>query len=84
MFTRATRLRFGGADDTLALLSAGFAELRAAVDAVDGGRDVDTLTEVLWAALHGLASLGSNDRLRPSRETDRIELLVAVLSGARS
>jgi AcrR family transcriptional regulator len=83
MFTRATRLRFG-ADDTPAPVSAGFAELRAAVDAVAGGRDVDTLTEVLWAALHGLASLGSNDRLRPGRETDRIQLLVAVFSGAGS
>ena len=83
MFTRATRLRFG-ADDTPASLSAGFAELRAAVDAVAGVRDVDTLTEVLWAALHGLASLGSNDRLRPGSENDRIQLLVAVFSVAGS
>ena len=76
MFTRATRLRFGGTDDTPAALRAGFAELRAAVAAVAGGRDVETLTEVLWAALHGLATLARNDRLRPGRDTDRIELLV--------
>jgi len=76
MFTRATRLRFG-ASDTPAPLSAAFAELREAVDTVAGGRDVDTLTEVLWAALHGLTTLARNDRLRPGRDTDRIQLLVA-------
>ncbi len=76
MFTRATRLRFGGTEDTPAALTAGFAELRAAVTASTGGRDVETLTEVLWAALHGLATLDRNDRLRPGRDTDRIELLV--------
>ena len=78
MFTRATRLRFGAAD-TPEPLSAGFAELREAVAAVVGGPDVDTLTEVLWAALHGLTTLSRNERLRPGRDTDRIELLVAQL-----
>jgi AcrR family transcriptional regulator len=84
MFTRATRLRFGGAEDTPAALSAGFAELRATVASVAGGRDVDTLTEVLWAALHGLTMLGRSDRLRPGRETDRIQLLVAEFYDAGS
>jgi AcrR family transcriptional regulator len=78
MFTRATRLRFG-AEDTPAPLSAGFAELRAAVTSVASGRDVDTLTEVLWAALHGLTMLGRSDRLRPGREPDRIQLLLAMI-----
>ena len=41
------------------------------------GADVDTLTEVLWAALHGLTTLGRDDRLRPSHDTERMELLVA-------
>jgi AcrR family transcriptional regulator len=76
MFTRATRLRFG-AEDTPAPLSAAFAELRAAVASAVGGQDVDTLTEVLWAALHGLTTLGHHDRLRPGHQTERIELLVA-------
>jgi AcrR family transcriptional regulator len=81
MFTRATRLRFA-TDDTPAPLRAAFAELRAAVATVAGGRDVDTLTEVLWAALHGLTTLGRSDRLRPGRDTDRIELLVAQFRAA--
>jgi AcrR family transcriptional regulator len=83
MFTRATRLRFG-AEDTPVPMSAGFAELREAVASVAGGRDVDTLTEVLWAALHGLIMLGRNGRLRPGRETDRIQLLVAEFYDAGS
>ena len=77
MFTRATRLRFEGTPDTPAPLSSAFAELREAVDTVAGGRDVDTLTEVLWAGLHGLTTLARHDRLRPGRDTDRIQLLVA-------
>jgi AcrR family transcriptional regulator len=76
MFTGATRLRFG-AEDTPVQLSAAFAELREAVARVTGGRDADTLTELLWAALHGLTTLGRNDRLRPGRDTERITLLVA-------
>ena len=76
MFTRATRLRFG-VRDIAAPLSAAYAELRAAVATIAGERDVDTLTEVLWAALHGLTTLGRNDRLRPGHDTDRINLLVA-------
>jgi hypothetical protein len=83
MFTRATRLRFG-ASDTPTPLAAAFAELREAVDTVAGGRDVDTLTEVLWAGLHGLATLARNDRLRPGRDTDRIQLLVAQFDDAGS
>ena len=83
MFTRATRLPFS-AEDAPVQLSAAFAELREAVARVAGGRDVDTLTEVLWAALHGLTTLGHNDRLRPGRETERTELLVAQFYDASS
>ena len=83
MFTRATQLRFG-TEDTPVELSAGFAELREAVTGVAGGRDVDTLTEVLWAALHGLTTLGRDGRLRPSHDTERIELLVAQFYDASS
>ena len=77
MFTRATRLRFGGTEDTPVQLRAGFAELREAVANVAGVRDVDTLTEVLWAGLHGLTTLERSNRLRPGRDTERLELLVA-------
>lgn len=81
MFTRATRLRFG-ADDTAAPLSTAYAELRAAVATIAGERDLDTLTEVLWAALHGLATLSRSDRLRTGHDTERIDLLVAQFRAA--
>ena len=81
MFTRATRLRFG-TEDTPAPARAAFAELRDAVAALAGVPDVDTLTEVLWAALHGLTTLARGDRLRPGHDTDRIELLVAQFRAA--
>jgi AcrR family transcriptional regulator len=83
MFTRATRLRFA-AEDTAAPLSAAFAELRAAAATIAGERDVDTLTEVLWAALHGLTTLSRNGRLRPGHSIDRIDLLVAQFRAAGS
>ena len=76
MFSRGTRLPFGGPDAPVPLTDA-FAELRAATTIIAGERDVDTLTELLWAALHGLVTLDGNARLRPDHRRDRIELLIA-------
>ena len=80
MFIRATKLRFA-ADDTPAPLVAAFAELRDGIATVAHGRDVDTLTELLWAALHGLITLARGGRLRPEYEAERVELLAAQFSG---
>jgi AcrR family transcriptional regulator len=78
MFSRATRLHFGpGSPEPL---QAAFGELRAAVATITYEQDIDTLTEVLWAGLHGLATLSRSDRLRPGRDDERIELLVAKFS----
>jgi hypothetical protein len=82
MIVRATRLRFA-ADDTPAPLAAAFAQLREVVATV-ASQDVETLTEVVWAALHGLTTLARNDRLRPGRDADRIGLLVAQFAHAGS
>lgn len=79
MFIRATTLHFAAADTPPELIAA-FAELRAAVDLVAGTRDVDTLTEVFWAALHGLVTLNRGGRLRPEYEAARIDLLIAEFS----
>jgi AcrR family transcriptional regulator len=83
MFTRPTRLHFG-AEETPTPLHEAFSELREAVATVATARDVDTLTEVLWAALHGLAMLGRNNRIRPGHDADRIEVLVAQFRTAGS
>jgi WHG domain-containing protein len=61
-------------------LSAGFAELRAVVAAVAHDHDVDTRTEVFWAALHGLITLTRSGRLRVGRDSDRLDHLVAEFS----
>jgi AcrR family transcriptional regulator len=76
MFTRSTTLHFA-ADDTPPELHAAFTELRNGVAALAVHQDADTLTEVLWSALHGLVTLTRNHRLRPSHDADRVELLVA-------
>lgn len=80
MFTRATTLPFA-ASDTPAELTEAFAELRAAVDPVAGARDTDTLTEVVWAALHGLVSLDRSARLRPDHHAARVDILINGLCG---
>ena len=77
MFTRQSRLPFG-ADDRPAALSASYGEIRAAVEPVAAGRDVETLTEVLWAGMHGLVTLGRGGRLRPGIDDERLALLVAT------
>jgi hypothetical protein len=80
MFTRPTRLHFAAAD-TPVEMSAGFAELRQAVAPLAGDRDVDTLTEVVWAGLHGLTTLERSERLRPGLDAERIALLVSHFAG---
>jgi AcrR family transcriptional regulator len=80
MFTRTTTLHFG-AEDTPPPLTAAFAELRHAVGLVADQQDADTLTEVLWAALHGLVTLGRTGRVRPGYDSDRLQLLVEQFTG---
>jgi AcrR family transcriptional regulator len=80
MFTRATALRFAD-EDTPSELTAAFAELLHAVDAVADDKDTDSLTEVLWAALHGLVTLGGAGRLRPDHDAQRVRLLVEQFTG---
>jgi AcrR family transcriptional regulator len=82
MFARATTLRFA-AKDTPAALTAAFAELREAVGLVGDRQDADTLTEVLWAALHGLVTLGRSGRLRPGFDSERLQLLVNQFTSRR-
>ena len=82
MFTRATALRFA-AQDTPPELAAGFAELKQAVGLVADEQDADTLTEVVFAALHGLVTLSRAGRLRPGYDAERLQLLVDQFAGGR-
>ena len=79
MFSGRTTLRFA-ADDSPSELVDAFEGLRQAVSAVANEADLDTrdtLTEVFWAALHGLATLGRGGRLRPDYGRERVDLLIA-------
>jgi len=82
MFTRATTLRFA-AQDTPPQLTAAFAELHQAVGVIAGEQDADALTEVFWAALHGLVTLSRAGRLRPGYDSDRLQLLVNQFTSSR-
>jgi AcrR family transcriptional regulator len=83
MFSRATRLRFA-AEDTPAPLRNAFAELCASVATLAAAPDVATMTEVVWAALHGLATLALNGRLRPDHAADRLAVLISRFRPADS
>jgi AcrR family transcriptional regulator len=82
MFARATTLRFA-AEDGPPQLTAGFAELRQAVGLVGDEQDADALTEVFWAALHGLVTLSGAGRLRPGYDSERLQLLVKQFTSRR-
>jgi AcrR family transcriptional regulator len=75
MFTRATALRFA-AEDTPLELTSSFDELRQAVGRFTDEGNADSLTEVFWAALHGLVVLSRAGRLRPDYEAQRVQLLI--------
>jgi hypothetical protein len=83
MFTRSTTLRFAAAETPQPVLAA-FAELREVIKAINDDQDVDTLTEVLWAALHGLITLTRGGRLREGYDSDRVEILIAGFCGRLS
>jgi hypothetical protein len=68
--------------DTPAPLHEAFAELRQALAPFARARDVDTLAEVVWGALHGLATLSRSHRLRPDHTEQRLNLLVRTATTA--
>lgn len=80
MFVRTNDLPFATEDAPEPMVAA-FAELRDALLApLAGGRDLDTLAEVTWSAMHGLAHLTRTGRLRPDHARQRVALLVAQLT----
>jgi len=80
MFTLSTELPFGRPEAPRELQAA-FAELREAVTPLAGGRDPDTLAEVAWSGLHGVATLTRARRLRPDFHQARLTMLVYQLAG---
>ncbi len=82
MFTLRVDLTFAKSD-TPAPLHAAFIELREALAPLAGDLDVETFTEVVWSALHGLATLSRAGRLRPAFYDQRLATLVEQLGTAR-
>jgi AcrR family transcriptional regulator len=82
MFTLATDLPFGRPEAPAQLHDA-FDEIRKAVEPLAGSRDPETLTEVVWSSMHGLASLAHAGRLRPDFHDRRMAILVDLLTSGR-
>jgi AcrR family transcriptional regulator len=81
MFSLATDLPFSR-PEAPEELHAGFEELRESVTPLAGDRDPDTLTEVVWSALHGLATLTRAGRLRPDYHEARVAVMIDHLGAA--
>jgi AcrR family transcriptional regulator len=79
MFVQRTDLPFG-TGEAPAELHAAFAEILTALTPLAGGRDVETLGEVLWSALHGLTSLTRGRRIRAADHQARLDLLLRQLT----
>ncbi|ASR33657.1 TetR family transcriptional regulator [Prauserella marina] len=77
MFLQQLDIPFG-TSETPQELRAGFDELLAALEPVAGDRDLDTLAEVFWSAIHGFATLMLGARLRPDLREARMNLLLDV------
>jgi AcrR family transcriptional regulator len=73
MFVLSSELAFGE-PDTLTPLRSAFAEFTAVVTPLAGDSDPETLAEVLWSSLHGLATLTRGHRLRPEHHEARVKL----------
>ena len=80
MFTLATDLPFGRPETPVQLRRA-FDEIHKAVEPLARSRDSETLTEVVWSSLHGLASLARAGRLRTNLQDKRLAILVDLLKG---
>jgi hypothetical protein len=78
MFVRRTDLVFGG-PETPAPLRTAFAEILAAVQPY-APEDAETATEVFWSSLHGLATLNTGARLRPTHHQARLDLLLSTIT----
>lgn len=81
MFVQQVDIPFGTGDVPQELRDA-FGELVAAVEPVVGERDLETLAEVFWSSLHGIATLTEGRRLRPSHHQARLDLVLGALSQA--
>lgn len=79
MFELPTDFAFADAE-TPPTVVAGFDLLRGVVEDAAPRNDADTVTEVFWSGLHGLAALQNGHRLRPGWQDRRVEILLDALA----
>ncbi|WP_459961859.1 TetR/AcrR family transcriptional regulator [Nocardia sp. IFM 10818] len=75
MFLLRTDLKFG--PEAPQQLKDAFFELLQTFAPFAPPHDVETFTEVVWSALHGLATLDRGGRLRPDFRAQRLDILLA-------
>ncbi len=80
MFSMPTDIRFASGDLAPQPLRDAFAEFVEAVAPMAAGRDVEVCAEVIWSALHGLATLTRRGRLPAHRQHDRLDVLLGQLA----
>ena len=68
--------------ETPAPLLEAFAELCQALAPLTEDRDLETLGEITWSTLHGMATLTSSHRLRPGHDQQRLTLLIRQLAAS--
>lgn len=78
MFVQRTDIPFG-TSEVPPEPRAAFGEIIAALEPLADRRDLETLAEVFWSALHGIASLTHGRRLRPDQHQARLDLLLRQL-----
>jgi AcrR family transcriptional regulator len=77
MFVLPTRIKFASEETPIALRAA-FSELVAALGPKH--EMPESLAEVLWSALHGMAVLGQSGRIPPAGAEFRLDVLVETFS----
>lgn len=77
MFVMPTDVKFAS-EDTPAELRVGFEELVSVVP--PGSPHRELAAEVLWSALHGLATLAASGRIPPGWQDQRIDVLLAGIA----
>jgi AcrR family transcriptional regulator len=79
MFTMPTDVKFAS-EDSPAELRAGFDEFVSVVP--PGAPHRELAAEVLWSALHGLATLAANGRIPPGGQDQRVDVLLAGIAAS--
>ncbi|MFC6883934.1 MULTISPECIES: TetR/AcrR family transcriptional regulator [Actinomadura] len=83
MFVQRIDVSFGSGESP-ANLQAAFNEFVTVLRPLAGERDLESLAEVIWSSLHGIATLSAGNRLRPELHQVRLDLLIDQVVAGRT